>query len=709
MFVLVTALAVAVSGQDGEVFYFSHGQKIALEPDDDYLMVKYRTLPSGIEGDEEDFRVLKDNIVIQKVQTAAAREALESSPDVLFTCQVYDTPGARLAATNEIIVRFLPSLTDEEIRDINAVYGAAVKRGLLDGNYVLELKVKRGEDAIAIANEYYLLDETEYAHPNFLRHIRVRPDPPMPAHEVLNLELPVEPSLGNSPEASGFGPCKAGSKRLTTFFKDKFSGAFPGPWTLVENGAGEVLWGKTGKKYKSPTKSVWCAKGGADGVKPGTDYPVSMDSWMVYGPFDLSNPDYAEITFKTWLYSEVYYDLLWWMVSIDGSNYYGSGASGYWGWIYPKIDLTNVYVLGDITGAPQVWFALRFTSDGSISYKGAYADDVKISKFTDTFVGISTDPLSSRQWSLNNIGQNGGRVNADIDAPQAWSMETGSSSIVVAVIDEGVDLGHPDLAANLVGGYDATDGGGVGGPSGNDAHGTACAGIIAGVNNAIGVTGIAPGVSIMPVRIAYGVGGGWWTFDSWIADGINWAWTHGADVLSNSWGGGSPSDIITNEITAAKTNGRGGLGSVVLFASGNDNGPVSYPATLAAVIAVGATSPCDQRKSPKSCDGEFWWGSNKGKQLDVVAPGVLNPTTDISGGAGYSSGDYVMDFNGTSSACPHAAGVVALMLSANSSLTEKQVRKKLYKSCDNLGPPGRDNSTGYGRVNAKKALNKVLP
>jgi len=717
VFLFAVASQAPALGQEGEVFYFSHGQRITLQPDDDYLMVKYRTLPAGIEERGEDFSVLKDNVVIQKVQKAEARAALEDSPDVLFTSQVYGKRGAWMAATDEIIVKFDPSLTGEEIDGINAVFGAAVKRTLLDGSYLLELTVKRGKEAITIANEYYLLNETEYAHPNFLRHIRVRPEGPKGT-----LERPPA-GFQDSQEDGDIGPLKAGSTNMTTIFKDKFKGAFPGSWSVFDgNGptGGEVFWGKTGKKYKSPSKSVWCAKGGADGVKPGQDYPNDMDSWMVYGPFDLSDANYAEVTLNKWLKSELNYDFLGRLACIDPpctdpADYYGYWSSGNWagafGWIKRKLDLTDVPTLGDITGQSQVWFALVFESDFIVTWKGAYVDDVTISKFTDPLVDITLgDAFDEWQWSLNNIGQNGGRVNADIDAPQAWLMETGDSSVVVAVIDEGVDLSHPDLVANLVGGYDATDqptGDTAGGPEpgSDDAHGTACAGIIAAVaGNGIGGTGIAPGVSIMPVRIAYGFGGGWWTFDSWIAAGINWAWMNGADVLSNSWGGGWPSDTITSAIQAATNNG-----SVVLFSSGNDNGPVSYPATRKEVIAVGATSPCDQRKSPKSCDGEYWWGSNKGKQLDVVAPGVLIPTTDISGADGYSSGDYVMDFNGTSSACPHAAGVVALMLSANPSLTVRQVKKKLYKSADDLGPAGWDKNTGHGRVNARKAVKKVLP
>jgi hypothetical protein len=175
------------------------------------------------------------------------------------------------------------------------------------------------------------------------------------------------------------------------------------------------------------------------------------------------------------------------------------------------------------------------------------------------------------------------------------------------------------------------------------------------------------------------------------------------------------SSTIATAITNAVTNGRNGKGCVVLFASGNNNGAVSFPASLDNVIAVGASSQCDQRKSPTSCDGESW-GGNFGTGLDVMAPGVKIYTTDIHGSAGYNSGDYRADFNGTSSACPNAAAVVALIFSVNSNLTGQQARNILETSCDKVGGysyqsnvAGQPNGTwssdaGYGRVNAQTAV-----
>ncbi|MFM9949526.1 MAG: S8 family serine peptidase [Saprospiraceae bacterium] len=339
----------------------------------------------------------------------------------------------------------------------------------------------------------------------------------------------------------------------------------------------------------------------------------------------------------------------------------------------------------------------------------------------------TNDPLQIAQWSQKNNGQywngnawvNVGVSDADMDVEEAWSITTGSASVKVAVLDEGVDIDHPDLIANMLSGYDATGLGGAGNASNDDSHGTACAGMIAAkANNAIGLAGNAYNCKIIPVRIAYTPVGeeDWYTTNSWQANAINWSWqTAGASVLSNSWGGGSASTLVSTAITNAVTNGRNGKGAPVLFSAGNDdNSSASYPSLFANAIAVGASSMCDTRKSPTSCDGEDWWGSNYGTGLDVSAPGVKIITTDIAGSAGSVSGDYTAAFNGTSAACPNAASVVALMLSVNPNLTAAQARNILESTCQKVGgysystTSGQPNGTwtsqmGYGRVNAQAA------
>ncbi len=323
----------------------------------------------------------------------------------------------------------------------------------------------------------------------------------------------------------------------------------------------------------------------------------------------------------------------------------------------------------------------------------------------------TVDPLYQHQWHLNNTGGTdlGGKPllnDADIDAPEAWALATGNN-VTVAVIDDGLEA-HEDMAT-LLPGYTPSNGGN-GTPSlSTDGHGQQCAGLIGALHNEIGVRGVAPGVSIFSVNIFAPN-----TSNADVADGINWAVNNGADVLSNSWGYTSCTaniSSVTSAFNNAATNGRGGLGCIILVASGNDfNSCVSYPADLPSVTAVGGISG----------DGERSNFSNYGPTLDVVAPSnddwVFNGlgqlistdhdlvTIDREGSAGWFSGNYSTGFGGTSGATPIAAGVAALVLSVNPALTKSEVENILYTTTDDAGPAGFDNEYGNGRVNAYQAV-----
>ncbi|MBC6992484.1 S8 family peptidase [Hymenobacter sp. BT491] len=326
----------------------------------------------------------------------------------------------------------------------------------------------------------------------------------------------------------------------------------------------------------------------------------------------------------------------------------------------------------------------------------------------DNAVGKTQEPLAVKQYAL-----------AITQTLAAKELISPNKDISIAILDEGVDLRHPDLANSIIGTYDATEDDSDQSPMPWDAHGTACAGLAAAVpSNEVGMQGVAGGCSLMAVRLAYSStkGGNWITTPSAIKAAIKWAWQQGADVLSNSWGGGAPSTAVINEFENARTQGRNGKGCIIVIAAGNSSGPVDFPGDQPNVLTVSASNEYDEPKTKTSQDGEYWWGSNFGPEVDIAAPGVHNYTVDMVGIDGYNEandihGNYT-DFNGTSSATPIVAGVAALVLSANPNLSEAQVREIIINTAEKAGKVvyknGHNNQMGYGRINALKAVNAAL-
>jgi len=368
------------------------------------------------------------------------------------------------------------------------------------------------------------------------------------------------------------------------------------------------------------------------------------------------------------------------------------------------------------------WFIIML--DGSTDVHTALSDfltdpeveDAGLEYFAYT-QAVPNDSLYTTNWGHNNTGQGpgGGGSGWDSDAQLAWDQAQGygSSSIIIAIIDTGVDTAHLDL--RLVTGYDYGDND----PNPMDdsskpGHGTACAGVAAAkANNGIGVAGIAGGCSVMPLKVANSNGDLGFTA---ITNAITHAADNGARVISLSLGaegGTGEGDIPSTDYALEYAYSKG----VVIFAAtANSNASaIAYPSNHNKVISVGASSPTGQRKSPSSSDGEYWWGSNYGIDIpdhqgsvDIMAPTIL-PTTDITGtDNGYDpDSDYYMWFNGTSCACPYAAGVAALILSLNPTLTPAQVWDIMKNSATDMtidGGAGWDRYTGYGMVNAHRAL-----
>ena len=313
--------------------------------------------------------------------------------------------------------------------------------------------------------------------------------------------------------------------------------------------------------------------------------------------------------------------------------------------------------------------------------------------FTGTSGLIPNDTGFGSCWGLHNTGQSGGTADVDMDGPEAWDLTVGNASIIAVVIDSGVTQTHPDV--NQIPGTDTTsEGPGSGGPvNACDKHGTAVAGCISGtINNSLGTVGIAPGCVTASARTFISSGacnGSWSSQASWTVDTLAWAESIGARVTNNSNGYGFSSSAIADKYADTRTNG------MVHFASAGNNASagMGYPASLSSVNAVAAIDR----------NGNLASFSNYGGGLAFSAPGVAIYTTDQTGAAGYSSGDYTT-VNGTSFSSPYTAGVAALLLAWNSQLTAAQVEQTLQLSATDLGAAGYDTTFGWGLVNAAQAI-----
>jgi hypothetical protein len=300
---------------------------------------------------------------------------------------------------------------------------------------------------------------------------------------------------------------------------------------------------------------------------------------------------------------------------------------------------------------------------GSEYYDTVRKSDRVVEQPNDTF-------YSSNQWNLPLI-----------KADKAWQMTTGDPGVVIAVVDTGVDLNHPDLKGKLVAGRNIIAG--DDNPQDDNGHGTHCAGIIAArTNNLEGIAGVDWNSKIMPVKAMAADGTG---SVADIADGVVWAADHGANVINLSLGDYSDSEYLHEAIKYAYDKG-----VVVTAAMGNDgSGEASYPAAYPEVIGVSANDE----------NNETATFSNFGAHCSVSAPGVAIPST-------YPNSRYVA-LSGTSMASPHVAGVAGLIKSINKGLKPDDIRKILEKTADDLGPEGKDEYFGSGEINVSKAVQEA--
>lgn len=346
-----------------------------------------------------------------------------------------------------------------------------------------------------------------------------------------------------------------------------------------------------------------------------------------------------------------------------------------------------------------------------------------------------TDVLLGDQWHLRNVGHHRGTAlgfkrGADARVLDAWDVAggVGSPGVVVAVIDDGFDLAHPDLSGpgKVVHPWDFTRNAAqpTPDPQTEDWHGTACAGVAVGRIGGGKIVGAAPAATLMPVR-----------WGRSLADGEVEAWFDyvrqmGAAVVSCSWGAAAAvfplSTRISDAIQLCAEEGRDGKGCVVVFAAGNSNHDVNDPAgrsldgfaTHPSVIAVAASTSRDERSHYSNFGDEIWVcapssGAGGAGVLTADVTGVVQ-VGGVNRPLGYDHGDYTFEFGGTSSACPLVAGVCALMLGVNPDLTAAEVKDVLKRTARQIGSgydatTGHSREFGYGCVDAAAAVRAAMP
>lgn len=332
-----------------------------------------------------------------------------------------------------------------------------------------------------------------------------------------------------------------------------------------------------------------------------------------------------------------------------------------------------------------------------------------------------------------------------VDAPEAWNVGYRGANAVVAVLDGGFDLDHPDLAPNIIDAVSFVPGEvaqfdpAIGG--GNFSHGSHVAGTIAGADNGVGIIGVAPESKLMLVKVLSDAGSGAF---SWIIDGIIYAADHDADAINMSLGAylpkngkfvnedGSIEKIPASAIAELTTALQKAVtyayqqGTTVISSAGNaaingqkDGSGISVPAELAHVVNISSTAPIGWALDPTTELDRIASYSNYGNKVDFAAPGgdFVYPGEEDATVAGVTQPVWVFDLvfsasndgwswsAGTSMASPHASGVAAIIIGKNGgSMAPSQVEAALKKSADDIYKPGRDIYSGFGRVNAYKAV-----
>ncbi len=364
--------------------------------------------------------------------------------------------------------------------------------------------------------------------------------------------------------------------------------------------------------------------------------------------------------------------------------------------VKPLMPSIGLYLVEDVTGGDGIDVARRL-QPGAPAASGIRRASPNLYFYRRAFGDYTpNDPKLPAQWYFKNLKMT-----------EAWGLSRGDAGTSVVVIDSGCDMTHPDLKDKIDPGIDAIDGDMDPSPNVAEegaAHGTACAGLIAAsTDNSEGMAGACPDCRLRCVRLVNNM----LVPESADIASFQFVLDSGAAVASNSWGFADPTPVpamLADAINNVFDHGRGGKGAVVVFAMGNDDRVVADDELQAVrgVLAIGAINNLDAA-------APF---TNHGNSADlVVYTGTLS--TDIVGAAGFDPGDYTSNFSGTSSSCPVAAGIAALLASAAPDKTSAEIVDVLLKTARPApyaqpDANGHDPTYGYGIIDPVKALHALL-
>ena len=328
----------------------------------------------------------------------------------------------------------------------------------------------------------------------------------------------------------------------------------------------------------------------------------------------------------------------------------------------------------DLINAKSVWLPNKASEKALEQHPAVLRVDEDVLVTTQAKPGSTVQAAQVLPWGIDRV-----------DAELVWPSGNNADPVKVAVIDTGISKDHPDLKANIQGGYNAINST----KSWNDdnGHGSHVAGIIGALNNTVGVVGVAPLVDLYAVKVLNRQGSGF-LYD--VIEGIQWAVANGMKVANMSLGSSSGTQSMHDAVIAAYN-----AGLTIVAAAGNNGGAVIYPAAYPEVIAVSATDSANNLAS----------FSSRGPEVDLAAPGVSIYSTYK--GTGFAT------LSGTSMASPHVAGAAALVLNtpvgaydldADNVWDPTEVKNKLQDRATDLGAVGFDNLFGWGLVNAFSAV-----